>query len=358
MTLQMMLRDKLLQSIDWTESPLGPEGDWPESLSAVLNLCLASQLPTVVLWGHELIQFYNDAYCALFDGEVMTAQGQSAREQASLLEPAVAAPIDEVLSTGEARVVEDLQIQVPTRGGSDERYFAVSYSPLYDGSRVAGIFISMTDTTAKVLAERTYKELLSAVSHDLRSPLSTILVGTVLAERQCSVEDEARAVKKYTSAIRRSAERMTKVIGEIVDCANLASGQMAITLGTCSVRGLIDDALSVHEPVAKTRGLSLTVEVPDELPELSCDRERIMQVFHNVLASSLRHTPEGGQIRLSVEREGAAVFFRIHDTGSGARAGVGLSVAKGIVLTHGGRVENESVPGKGTTFAFSVPIAG
>jgi signal transduction histidine kinase len=139
------------------------------------------------------------------------------------------------------------------------------------------------------------------------------------------------------------------------------------------VKGLLDEVIELHRPLAEARGLRLEREEAPDLPPVLVDRSRVLQVFSNLIGNALRFTPEGGRITVRARREGNAVGFAVSDTGKGILpehlprlfdrywqakssregAGLGLPIAKGIVEAHGGRILVESQPGAGST----LPVA-
>ena len=366
----------LIETMDWSESALGPHADWPDSLRRVLDLCLASSQPTVLLWGTGLVQFFNDAYRALFEGEEVSL-GQSVRELPSPLDSILAARIDTVMSRGEGCTVSDLPLSVVTPRGCEQRYFSVSYTPVFDdGGRVGGVFVTMADSTDKVVAEQTYRELLSLISHDLKSPLSTILVGTALIDRRCKEAAESLTIGKHTATIRRSADRMARLVADVADYAKLRSGRLPMEKATARVREIVDPVTDAHRALAAQKQQSFSVDVQDAEAVLVCDAERVRRALGNVLGNALKFTPEGGHIALRVAARGPAIIFRVADSGPGIaeeeRAevferrhgrvrrmkgegpGLGMPIARAIVEAHGGVIAVEPSD-SGATVAFSIP---
>jgi len=184
--------------------------------------------------------------------------------------------------------------------------------------------------------------------------------------------------RKVAAGIRRSADRMNRLILNLLDVASIEAGRLVIEKKRDRVGSLVRDAIEMQQVLAtaKTLALEAKIAAPDDL-EVMCDRERLLQVFANLIGNAIKFTPEGGSITVGVEARGPEVRFAVNDTGPGiledalphvfdrfwqaqktARlgTGLGLSIAKGIVEAHGGRIWVESQLGIGTKFFFTLPL--
>ncbi|HEX6746777.1 MAG TPA: PAS domain S-box protein [Longimicrobium sp.] len=145
----------LMQAVDWGATPVGPRHAWPPSLRAAVDMVLGSRFPMVVLWGPELIQLYNDAYVPILGHRHPAALGRPAREFWGEIWDTAGPRFQRVLETGEATWSEDERFLLDRRGGREESFFTFSYSPIRgDSGEVAGIFVSIIDTTEHVLSRR------------------------------------------------------------------------------------------------------------------------------------------------------------------------------------------------------------
>ncbi len=218
-------------------------------------------------------------------------------------------------------------------------------------------------------------EVLSVVSHDLGNPLSAIFIGTRLLLRTVPEEDRAREPWTHLDSIRQSAEQMQRLIRDLLDVQRLEAGRMSLEWERHAPQSLVVEAIARIEPLIEDKALSLVTDLDPELPFVRCDRDRMMQVFGNLLGNAVKFTDEG-RISVSARAEGPWVRFTVADTGAGigveelphvfdrfwqARrrgrhgAGLGLAIARGIVDAHGGSIEAESEPGRGTRIRFTVP---
>ncbi len=158
----------LMRALDWSATPLGPVGDWPQSLRTSVSICLASRFPMLIWWGPELVMLYNDAYRPILGAtKHPAAMGQRGRECWPEIWDVIGPMLTGVLARGDATWSEDQLLLLNRNGYVEECYFTFSYSPIRDESGgIGGIFTAVTETTERVLGERrlrTLRALASAV---------------------------------------------------------------------------------------------------------------------------------------------------------------------------------------------------
>ncbi len=218
------------------------------------------------------------------------------------------------------------------------------------------------------------EDLLAVVSHDLRNPLSVILVSATLALRAWPPGD---ANRRAIEAVRRSALRMDRLIGDLLDASTIEAGRLSLETAAQSVDQIVRDAIEALEAPAAQKRLKLEAVGGGDLG-VFCDRGRMLQVFSNLIGNATKFTPEGGSITVRVEPRDQEVWFFVTDTGPGipedqlprlfdrywqakrtARlgTGLGLTIAKGIIEAQDGRIGVESQLGVGSTFFFTLPRA-
>jgi PAS domain S-box-containing protein len=218
------------------------------------------------------------------------------------------------------------------------------------------------------------EELLAVVSHDLRNPLSVILVSATLALRSSPPGDDSR---RAIEAVRRSALRMDRLISDLLDASTIEAGRLSLETAAQSVDQIVRDAVEALEAPAAQKRVKLEVIGGSDLG-VFCDRGRMLQVFTNLIGNATKFTPEGGSITVRVEPRDQEVWFFVTDTGPGipedqlprlfdrywqakrtARlgSGLGLTIAKGIIEAQDGRIGVESKLGVGSTFFFTLPRA-
>jgi signal transduction histidine kinase len=309
----------------------------------------------------------------------------------------VVAYFDEVVRPARERLTASLDALAGARtrsheaGLADSRRTAALAGTLLAGTTIASVLLSTglalmfsrkltqqfeserraLDAARRATAAR--EEILSVVSHDLRSPLSAILVMTSVMKVE---GDDGR---RQLECIRSAAERMKHLIRDVLAAESLDAPTVANAPGRHRIRDLFHETRKVFEPAANRKAIRLQVEVADDA-HLAGDGERILQVLANLVGNALKFTPAGGEVRLAARvREGLARFV-VADTGPGIPAsdvrrlferrwqarrstgeaegyGLGLHIAKQIVELHGGRIWVESTPGKGATFVFTIPQA-
>ena len=227
-----------------------------------------------------------------------------------------------------------------------------------------------------VYAAQLRDQVLGVVAHDLRNPLSTILLYTSAMKRQ--VPDPERRFLKPMEVIHQAATRMNRLIQDLLDVALMEAGQLTIERGRVSAGRLVNEAVDMQRRLASSSSLELRVEVDPDVPESWGDRDRLLQVFENLIGNAIKFTQAGGRITAGATSRDNEVVFWVADTGCGipsenlprvfdrfwqatrtARqgAGLGLPITRGIVEAHGGRIWVESTAGSGSTFFFTIPRA-
>ncbi|MCC6552568.1 MAG: GAF domain-containing sensor histidine kinase [Polyangiaceae bacterium] len=256
---------------------------------------------------------------------------------------------------------------------------AVDQSLLEELGRRAALAIDnarLYDSAQRAIRAR--EELVAVVSHDLKSPLATAAMNAQLLLRRLPASDDACDLRAPAERIKRAAERMARLIRDLLDQARIDAGHLAITPGPEDVSVLVVDAVEGHRDAAAEKALRLISRVAPGAGRARCDRDRILQVLANLIGNAIKFTRSGGEVAIGAERAGAEVLFHVRDTGPGiapedherifdrywqarqtARhgTGLGLSIAKGLVEAHGGRIWVESALGAGATFFFTLPAA-
>ena len=227
-------------------------------------------------------------------------------------------------------------------------------------------------------AARMRDDMVSVVSHDLRSPLTSIsMAAAMLAEpRPEAPLSAARA--RFVEMIGRSAEQMRQMVEDLLDVARIESGRLELRSRPLAPAVVLAEAAQSFLPQADAAGIALEVQGGDGAPEVRGDPDRLQRVFANLLGNALKFTAPGGTITLRAEPDrDAGVRFTVRDTGGGIPPehipyvfdrfwqasrtdrrglGLGLPIVKGIVEAHGGRVWVESEPGAGSAFFFTLPV--
>ncbi|WP_205633580.1 sensor histidine kinase [Labilithrix luteola] len=218
-------------------------------------------------------------------------------------------------------------------------------------------------------------EALASFAHDLRGPLS--VVATVLRDLVATPLDDGDPSSRALQAARRATERMSDLVRDLLDLAHVRSDGSSLHVESWDPRELIDETVSTYEPLARKRRIALLRAIPSDLPNVHCDRDRILRVLANLVGNSLKFTRAGKHITLSADVVSGAIALRVMDAGVGispselphvferfrsgheedGSTGLGLAIAKAFVEAHGGRIWIESELGKGTSVTFTLPRA-
>ena len=241
------------------------------------------------------------------------------------------------------------------------------------------IDLSAAERTARVEAEeatRAREEILSVVSHDLRNPLGTILMGVAALQQlvaQNPNDPKTERIRTTADRLQRQSERMARMIEDLVDFSGIQAGKLSIERRPTTPDSVIASASELLGPIAQERGIGFTVDTP-ALPPIEIDPDRAVQALANLLANAIKVTTKGGRVAIGA-MDGDEVVFFVRDSGPGLDAdelprlferywrskkatykgaGLGLSIARGIVDAHDGRIWAESQVGVGTTFFFTL----
>ncbi len=287
-------------------------------------------------------------------------------------------PMAQLLNIGETVHAEEMTFTVP-----DGRKVTtlMNATPIHaDDGTVERAVVTLQDLEPLEEFERQRAEFLGIVSHELRAPLISIKGSTATVLGASPLPDPAEMLQ-FFRVIDGQADQMRGLIAELLDHGRIVTGTLSVSPEPAEVAALVDQARSTF--VSGAGRHALNIDLPEDLPRVMADRARIGQVINNLLSNAARHSPESSPIRVSAAREGVHVAISVTDKGrgvppdrlphlfsrytaaaSGERkprqvgAGLGLSICKGLVEAHGGRIRAESEgPGRGTRFTFTVPVA-
>ncbi len=230
---------------------------------------------------------------------------------------------------------------------------------------------------AALKAAKERQRVLSLVAHELKSPLGVILLGTAHALERMNACDSRECHVKELEVVLRSAERIKKLVLDLLDVSSIDAGKLCVRPTFCDVAETIESVLRDLEPVARREGVTLVYERNGDAPRAWVDADRLAQVLVNLVANAIRFTPHHGHVRLRVANVDATeVVFAVEDCGRGIEAGdlervfdrfwqatdieamgsgLGLSICRSIVDVSGGRIWARSTRGVGTTIYFTLP---
>jgi two-component system, NtrC family, sensor histidine kinase KinB len=258
----------------------------------------------------------------------------------------------------------------------EERYFRPEAIPILDSDRQpTGVVLVLQDITQLRQQDEIKRGVISTVSHQLKTPLTSIRMAIhLLLEEKVGILSEKQT--ELLVAAREDSDRLHSILNSLLDISRIESGRVPMEFRAVSPDSMISEALDPFQRAAKDQGVTLSIELPDNLRDVRADLTRINHVFSNLLSNALKYTPPGGKITLSAKAEDEWVrfsvadtargipgkylprifeaFFRVPDQGAETGAGLGLAIVKEIVEAHGGTVGVESNEGKGSTFTFTL----
>ncbi|MBI3912914.1 MAG: PAS domain-containing protein [Chloroflexi bacterium] len=257
------------------------------------------------------------------------------------------------------------------------RHISARFFPLRAPRGNLGTGVLLRDVTRERQADAMKSQLLSTVSHELRTPLASIKGFATTLLRQDVKWDEATQ-RDFLRIIEEETDRLTEIIDNLLDMSQIEAGVLRIAKEPTQLRSIIREV--VDEMRMRTEAHWFVVDLPADLPRIIADPRRIRQVLHNLIENAIKYT-EGGQITVACEIEPAQVVVSVSDQGAGIAseysdkiferffqmdgkstrrvggAGLGLSISRGIIEAHGGRIWVESIVGQGSIFRFALPIA-
>ena len=227
-------------------------------------------------------------------------------------------------------------------------------------------------------ADSLRRELIANVSHDLRTPLANLrgyIETLFLKDKSLSAEER----RQHLEIAIRHCSRLSKLIDELFELAKLDSRRIDLNCEPFNISELVHDVVQKSQLAIRKKLISIEIELDQSLPFVNADIAMVERVIENLLENAVRHTPEGGSIRISFGQDDGDLFVCVNDTGSGISkedlpfifdrfyqrdktrmgeagyAGLGLAIAKRILELHNGSLSVESTPGFGTTFTFHLP---
>jgi PAS domain S-box-containing protein len=263
---------------------------------------------------------------------------------------------------------------------TEEKVVSVHMAPVLMGDEFLGTVSVFRDITREVAVDRMKSELISIVSHQLRTPMTSIKGYTDLLYLE-TVGEINEAQRRFLSIIKSNADRLALLANDLLDISRIETGRIRLNLEFIHISAIIDEIAASLRGQIEEKGLSLKLDIPEGLPPICGDRDRVAQILTNLIDNARHYTPAGGQITVSAQVKGNFLQVGVADTGIGiapedrekifnrfyradhplvqevAGTGLGLPIAKSFVQIHGGEIWVESEPGRGSTFSFTLPLA-
>jgi len=266
------------------------------------------------------------------------------------------------------------QLLVLSPPGRNPVIASVSAAPVRDAQRLLGAVATITDVTALHELQQQQEDILRAVSHDLRLPLTTILLQ---AQRTQRLLARAGQQADGLAAIVTATRRMSAMIQDLVESARLGAGQLHLDRQPLPLGAFLEEVLDRVADALDTRRVTLVVE--PSLPSVCADAHRLERVFVNLVSNALKYSEPETEVTVSVRRDAESVSVSVQDRGSGmapedvtrlferfyrARSsrkaeglGLGLYITRMLVEAHGGTIRAESTLGEGSRFTFTLPLS-
>lgn len=272
----------------------------------------------------------------------------------------------------ENSVNEDLSLEIP---GAGSLIFDVHVAPIeIDNINCAvGVFYDISKIER---LEKVRQEFLSNISHELRTPLTSIMAFVETLED--GAIDDVQNNRKFLGTIRKNAERMHRLIGEILELSSIESGKIELEMVEVVLSPLVEQIFSVLSATSKGREIKLVNQVSSDV-NVFCDANRLEQMLTNLIGNAIKFNQKGGSVIVRIESVRHFDVISIEDTGEGIPAGhlervferfyridrarnrdiggtgLGLAIVKHLAKLHGGEVSVRSKPGKGAVFSISIP---
>ena len=249
----------------------------------------------------------------------------------------------------------------------------------HDGGAPFGVVVALQDVTRLRVADDVKTDWIATVSHELKTPLTSMQMAVYLLLEEKVGQLNPKQTELLLAA-RNNSDRLFDMVENLLDLARFEGGAALLDKKAISSHMLIQEIVKRERELVTSRGLQFEVHEEPNLPSIVVSRPRIDQVFANFISNAVKHSPAGGTIKLfatrqsakavrfSVKDEGKGIpkeldrrvfekFFRVADTG-GEGVGLGLSIAREVVLAHGGDIGVKSESGQGSEFYFTLPVVG
>lgn len=339
-----------------------------------LAAVLASMADGLVITDPDgVVRLINPAAAQLLQTTPARAQGRSVmsvvrdHELAALVETAIgesgepaSSKVVELGPPGRRRLLQAMVSRIPGAAGGTRQ-----------------VLLILQDVTEVRRAETVRREFVANVSHELRTPVASL---KALAETLFGgALEDPQAAREFLGRMESEMDRLAQLVEELLELSRIESGQVALRLHAVDVAPVIAAAAERLRPQAERGGLSLSVDVPKDLPLVRADPDRVQQVVVNLVHNAVKFTPPGGWVKVSagprdgvvavmVADNGAGIpsdalprlferFYKTDPSRAGGGTGLGLAIVKHLVQAHGGDVGVESREGEGSVFSFTLPLA-
>ncbi len=295
-----------------------------------------------------------------------------------LPDPQVCELIRKTVETGAQPAVPDEQRIIVLQKGDASRHYLFSVTAIRGRDRsLSGIVLLLRDVTRLKEVERLKSEFVMAASHELRTPLTSLgmSVDLLLEHASQGLADKDRDLLQVAH---EEVHRMKALVNDLLDLSKIEAGRIELEFESVPVPTLFEHVKTVFKNQMDMKEVSLTSELTGDMPKVRADANKVAWVLTNLISNALRYVSKGGHISLMAHRIGPHVHLSVRDDGPGippeyqskifqkfvqvkgqeaGGTGLGLAICKEIVRAHGGAIWVESSAGRGSTFAFTLPVA-
>jgi NtrC-family two-component system sensor histidine kinase KinB len=291
----------------------------------------------------------------------------------------MAAAVAEALKSQRPVAAEGTAAVLPIAVDGSERSFRLRTTPMRESNgHLLGAVSLLEDITHLREIDRIKSEFIAVASHELRTPLTSVRMAVHLLLEGAAGELSEKQ-EELLQACREDCERLERLMRDLLDISRIEAGETPPHLKEVPLAPVISDVTEGVRPQVEAKEINISSQVPPSLPNVLIDREQIERVLNNLIANAIRHTDSGGEITIKVEQRERFAAISVQDTGSGipaeylphifekfvqvpnapsGGAGLGLAISKHLVENNGGQISVQSEPGRGTTFTFTLPLAG